>query len=61
MLKKDLQSSDCELLFWNWEAEAAGVVCRWEPKIKDSFIFGKTVEDVTKNLWKGLKIIEPEP
>lgn len=61
MLKKDLETNDCELLFWNWEIRAAGVICRWEPKLKDSFIYGKTVEEVTREHMKGLAIIEPEP
>lgn len=63
MLSNDLRSNDCSLLFWNWEIEAAGVVCRWEPKLKEFFIFGKTVEEVIKENWKwtGSQEFEPEP
>uniref|UniRef100_T1GRJ6 STAS domain-containing protein n=1 Tax=Megaselia scalaris TaxID=36166 RepID=T1GRJ6_MEGSC len=31
MLKNDMESNGCEILFWNWEVKAAGVICRWEP------------------------------
>lgn len=62
MLKKDLQSNDCELLFYNWTIQAAGVVCRWEPKLKDSFIYGKNTEEVVREHLKGLTYSDsPEP
>lgn len=59
-----MESNGCEILFWNWEVKAAGVICRWEPKVKSSFIFGKNLDDVLKAhlQGQGLKeITEIEP
>lgn len=48
MLKKDLENIHCEMIFWNWNVSAAGVICRLEDKTKGEFYNGKTVNEVVE-------------
>lgn len=48
MLRKDLENIHCEMIFWNWNVSAAGVICRLESKTKGEFYNGKTVCEVVE-------------
>lgn len=37
MMKSDLRTLSTEVIFWNWNIKPAGVICRLDPKSKDSF------------------------
>lgn len=37
MMKSDLGTLSTEVVFWNWNMKPAGVICRLDPKSKDSF------------------------
>lgn len=41
---------NCGLICWNWNYEAAGVVCRLHKKERSMFKFGKSLEDVVTDM-----------
>ncbi|XP_073817896.1 sodium-independent sulfate anion transporter [Musca autumnalis] len=45
-MKEDLSMLGCSLICWNWNYDAAGVVCRLHPKERSMFKFGKSLEDI---------------
>ncbi|KAI9577480.1 hypothetical protein GQX74_014864 [Glossina fuscipes] len=45
-LKEDLQVLNCQVLCWNWNISAAGVICRLQPEMRPIFKFNKTLEDI---------------
>ncbi|XP_061387889.1 sodium-independent sulfate anion transporter [Musca vetustissima] len=49
-LKEDLGMLGCQLICWNWNYEAAGVVCRLHPKERTMFKFSKSLEDVVADV-----------
>uniref|UniRef100_A0A1I8N9R7 STAS domain-containing protein n=1 Tax=Musca domestica TaxID=7370 RepID=A0A1I8N9R7_MUSDO len=49
-LKEDLSMLNCGLICWNWNYEAAGVVCRLHKKERSMFKFGKSLEDVVTDM-----------
>ncbi|XP_065372325.1 sodium-independent sulfate anion transporter isoform X2 [Calliphora vicina] len=47
-LKEDLLVYSCELICWNWNMDAAGVICRLHPKEKTMFKFSKSIAEIVE-------------
>ncbi|XP_013099547.2 sodium-independent sulfate anion transporter isoform X2 [Stomoxys calcitrans] len=45
-LKEDLSLLECSLICWNWNYDAAGVICRLHPKERSMFKFGKSISEI---------------
>ncbi|XP_075147654.1 sodium-independent sulfate anion transporter [Haematobia irritans] len=53
-LKEDLCLLDCTLVCWNWNYEAAGVICRLHPKDRSLFKFGKSISEIVAEVSQAL-------
>lgn len=58
MLQQDLESIHCEMIFWNWNVAAAGVVCRLDEKSKGEFYNAKTVREVVEKYLRVKENVE---
>lgn len=41
---------DCQLICWNWNVNAAGVICRLHPKDRSIFKFGKSLAEIVDEI-----------
>lgn len=48
MMKSDLATLTTEIIFWNWNVKPAGVICRLDPKSKDNFYKGTSLNLVVQ-------------
>ncbi|XP_017855636.1 PREDICTED: sodium-independent sulfate anion transporter isoform X1 [Drosophila arizonae] len=52
-LRDDLQQLQCELICWNWNMAAAGVVCRLQRKARNMFRFTKNFSELLEMVANG--------
>ncbi|EDW58383.1 sodium-independent sulfate anion transporter [Drosophila virilis] len=52
-LRDDLQLLQCELICWNWDIRAAGVICRLQRKARSMFWFTKSFTELLEMIAEG--------
>jgi len=59
-LREDLKLLHCDLICWNWNVAAAGVVCRLQKKARSMFKFTKSftelIETIAPHVGNGKEI-----
>lgn len=53
-----MQVYACELICWNWNIDAAGVICRLHPKERSMFKFSKSIAEIVEEAKPRLSIVE---
>ncbi|KAM7359198.1 sodium-independent sulfate anion transporter isoform 2-T2 [Cochliomyia hominivorax] len=57
-LKEDLLVYSCELICWNWNIDAAGVICRLHPKDRSLFKFSKSIAEIVEETKPRLSTVD---
>ncbi|XP_046805403.1 sodium-independent sulfate anion transporter isoform X1 [Lucilia cuprina] len=57
-LKEDLLIYSCDLVCWNWNISAAGVICRLHPKEKSMFKFTKSIAELVEEAKPRLSALD---
>jgi len=52
-LREDLKLLQCDLICWNWNVAAAGVVCRLQKKSRSMFKFTKSFTELIEMIAHG--------